>query len=217
MRLSNHIRRDKLLDNFINQVFLDQGPPTSTFDKKAAKRARRRHNQKGRRRAAKHPSLPSADNPPDPVAMLHQGANQQSEKELMKRTNRGKMSGSQRRKRKKINAKRSTTITTTTRRDQCDHLVTSIHANHYLRRDHATGRRSLLQDQLDQEMAAQPPPPPAAAAASASSSQQDQPEKWWRMARQHSRERSVDGQEFQANGCAIDCSSACQSCSSMSS
>lgn len=67
MRLSNYIRRDKLLDNFINQVFLDKGPPASTLGKKAAKRARRRHNQKVRRAASGLPSPPPPPSPPPSI------------------------------------------------------------------------------------------------------------------------------------------------------
>lgn len=45
----------------------------------------------------------------------------------------------------------------------------------------------------------------------------NQPRRWWHLARRHSRRLSEDGQESQANGCATDCRSACQSCLSTSS
>mgnify|MGYP006909081259 FL=1 len=52
MRLNHHIRRDKLLDGFINQVFLDRGPPAmSAQNKKAAKKVRRWSNQRRRKQS----------------------------------------------------------------------------------------------------------------------------------------------------------------------
>ncbi len=150
MRFSQYVRRDKLIDGFINQVFLDESGPSSKRKKQSRKNTQRRRRRRRKATRVDHSDAVAATR--QKIGYPNKEPDNDDQKKIppVLTTSMGKKkkkckSGSERRKRKR--AKQRLQKTTKSSQSQSQPAAAVVHKNAYLRREHGDGKQSLLQAQ----------------------------------------------------------------------